>query len=210
MIRSLADLDAVQDGEFVIITLNMLSKYRKQIKRHIRIRGRNVCLVFDESDEMTNPDSKRTKAVLDCFRRVRFKLAMTGTVTRNNISECAPQLELLYNNSYNMLSWADTLYYFEKGDGGEGFLSCTNNPYYGKPISLDTLCLLSLICRRRSQFSEWVRNHRTSSTRRRWINCCPMRSSPGRLRKSQARRSEGFIKSQFHSPLRSVRCTKRP
>lgn len=134
MIRSLADLDAVQDGEFVIITLNMLSKYRKQIKRHIRIRGRNVCLVFDESDEMTNPDSKRTKAVLDCFRRVRFKLAMTGTVTRNNISECAPQLELLYNNSYNMLSWADTLYYFEKGDGGEGFLSCTNNPYYGKPI----------------------------------------------------------------------------
>lgn len=134
MIRSLADLDMVRDGEFVIITLNMLSKYRKQIKRHIRIRGRNVCLVFDESDEMTNPDSKRTKAVLDCFRRVKFKLAMTGTVTRNNISECAPQLELLYNNSYNMLSWADTLYYFEKGDGGEEFLNCTNNPYYGKPI----------------------------------------------------------------------------
>lgn len=134
MIRNLADLDAVQDREFVIITLNMLSKYRKQIKRHIRIRGRNVCLVFDESDEMTNPDSKRTKAVLDCFRRVRFKLAMTGTVTRNNISECAPQLELLYNNSYNMLSWADTLYYFEKGDSGEEFLSCSNNPYYGKPI----------------------------------------------------------------------------
>lgn len=134
MIRNLADLDAVQDGEFVIITLNMLSKYRKQIKRHIRIRSRNVCLVFDESDEMTNPDSKRTKAVLDCFRRVKFKLAMTGTVTRNNISECAPQLELLYNNSHNMLSWADTLYYFEKDNDGEEFLNCSSNPYYGKPI----------------------------------------------------------------------------
>ncbi len=134
MIRKLADLDAVEDGEFVIITLNILSKYRKQIKRHIRKRNQKVCLVFDESDEMTNPNSKRTKAVLDCFRRVKFKLAMTGTVTRNNISECAPQLELLYNNSYNMLSWADELYYFEKGNDGENFLSSTNNPYYGKPI----------------------------------------------------------------------------
>ncbi len=134
MIRSLADLDAVQDGEFVIITLNMLSKYRKQIKRHIKVRNRNVCLVFDESDEMINPNSKRTKAVLDCFRKVRFKLEMTGTVTRNNISESAPQLELLYNNSYNMISWADTLYHYEKSTEGETYLSATNNPYYGKPI----------------------------------------------------------------------------
>lgn len=134
MIRKLADLDAVKDGEFIIITLNILSKYQKQIKKHIRQRNQKVCLVFDESDEMTNPNSKRTKAVLDCFRRVKFKLAMTGTVTRNNISECAPQLELLYNNSYNMLSWADTLYYFEKSDDGEAFLNNTNNPCYGKPI----------------------------------------------------------------------------
>ena len=42
MIRNLADLNTVQDGEFVIITLNMLSKYRKQVKRHIKIRNRNV------------------------------------------------------------------------------------------------------------------------------------------------------------------------
>lgn len=133
MVKNLADLDAVQDGEFVIITLNMLSKYRKQIKRHIKIRNRNVCLVFDESDEMTNPDSKRTKAVLDCFRKVRFKLAMTGTVTRNNISESAPQLELLYNNSYNMLSWSEYLYHYAKKNDGE-CLDCSNNPYYGKPI----------------------------------------------------------------------------
>lgn len=134
MIRNLADLNTVQDGEFVIITLNMLSKYRKQVKRHIKIRNRNVCLVFDESDEMTNPNSKRTKAVLDCFRKVRFKLAMTGTVTRNNISESAPQLELLYNNSYNMISWADSLYYYEKGSDGKDYLSISNNPFYGKPI----------------------------------------------------------------------------
>ncbi len=134
MIRRLSDLDAVQDGEFVIITLNQLTKYRKQIKRHIKIRKQNVCLVFDESDEMTNPNSKRTRAVLDCFRKVRFKLAMTGTVTRNNISECAPQLELLYNNSYNMLSWATELYNYEKDSEGNEFLNTSENPYYGKPI----------------------------------------------------------------------------
>lgn len=133
MIRTLADLDEVKDGEFIIITLNMLSKYRKQIKRHIKMRQRNVDLVFDESDEMTNPDSKRTKAVLDCFRKVRFKLEMTGTVTRNNISESAPQLELLYNNSYNMISWAEDLYWYEKDEDGT-WLDSTNNPFYGKPI----------------------------------------------------------------------------
>lgn len=133
MIRTLTDLDEVRDGEFVIITLSMLSKYRKQIKRHIKMRQRNVDLVFDESDEMTNPDSKRTKAVLDCFRKVRFKLEMTGTVTRNNISESAPQLELLYNNSYNMISWAKDIYWYEKDEDGT-WLDSTNNPFYGKPI----------------------------------------------------------------------------
>lgn len=83
---------------------------------------------------MTNPNSKRTKAILDCFRRVKFKLAMTGTVTRNNISEAAPQLELLYNNSYNMISWAETLYHYDKDSEGERYLEVTNNPYYGSPI----------------------------------------------------------------------------
>lgn len=134
MIRRLADLDAVQDGELVLITLDMLSKYQRQIKYHIKRRNQKVCLVFDESDEITNPNSKRTKAVLNCFRRVKFKLEMTGTVTRNNISESAPQLELLYNNSYNMLSWATDLYFYEKSNDGEAYLSSTINPYYGKPI----------------------------------------------------------------------------
>lgn len=134
MIRRLSDLDAVQDGEFVIITLNMVSKYQKQIKRHIKQRNQKVCLVFDESDEITNPNSKRTKAMLSCFRRVQFKLEMTGTITRNNIAESAPQLELLYNNSHNMLSWAENLYWYEKDSNGEEFLNFSNNPYFGRPI----------------------------------------------------------------------------
>ena len=137
MVERLADLEKIQRGDFAIITLNMLSKYQKQIKKWIKIHGQKVALCFDESDEMTNPASVRTKAVLDVFRRVRYKLLMTGTSTRNNISEFATQLELAYNNSANMISWCDSIYSYDKkdvDDEGKPVLKCENNPYYGQPI----------------------------------------------------------------------------
>lgn len=106
-------------------------KYRKQIKRWVRMHNQKLQLIFDESDEMSNPSSVRSKAVLDCFRRCRMKLLTTGTSTRNNISEFIPQLELLYNNSVNMLSWCNTVYHYERGDDD---LSSDSNPYFGIPI----------------------------------------------------------------------------
>lgn len=132
-ISCLNDLESVKDGDWMLVTLNMLCKYRKQIKELVRKAGQNVCLIFDESDEMSNPSGKRTKAVLDCFRRARYKLLMTGTSTRNNISEIAPQLELLYNNSYNMISWAQTTYGYDRKDRESG-LQEHPNEYYGNPI----------------------------------------------------------------------------
>ena len=130
-VECLADLQRIKKGDFVIITLNKLSTYRKQIKQWMRLHTQKIQLVFDESDEMTNPASVRTKAVLDCFRRCRAKLLTTGTSTRNNISEFAPQLELLYNNSVNMLSWCSTIYHYDRG---EECLNNESNPYYGEPI----------------------------------------------------------------------------
>ncbi len=130
-VERLKDLLKIKRGDFVLITLNALSKYRKQVKRWIRMHNQKIQLVFDESDEMTNPGSVRAKAVLDCFRKCRAKLLTTGTSTRNNISEFAPQLELLYNNSVNMLSWCSTIYHYERG---EDDLSPKSNPYYGEPI----------------------------------------------------------------------------
>lgn len=129
--EKLSDLQKIKRGDFVIATLNFVSKYQKQLKRWVRMHNQKIHLVFDESDEMSNPSSVRTKAVLDIFRRCRMKLLTTGTSTRNNISEFVPQLELLYNNSVNMLSWCDTLYHYERG---EDYLSDSNNPYYGEPI----------------------------------------------------------------------------
>lgn len=109
LVEQLKDLERIRPGNFVLVTLNKLGAYRKQIKRWVRMHNQKIQLVFDESDEMSSPSSIRTKAVLDCFRKCRFKLLETGTSTRNNISEFAPQAELLYNNSVNMLSWCPTL-----------------------------------------------------------------------------------------------------
>lgn len=135
IINKTVDIDKIQQGDFVLVTLNMLCKYRKQIKRWIRIHNQKVAFCFDESDEMANPDSKRTKAALSCFRRCRYKLLMTGTTTRNNISEFAPQMEMLYNNSYNMISWAENVYRYSRGSKKEeAGLHEESNMYYGKPI----------------------------------------------------------------------------
>lgn len=130
-VESLKDFERIRRGDFVIITLNALRKYRRQIKRWIRIHNQKILLLLDESDEITNPSGATTKACLDCFRRCRSKLLTTGTSTRNNISEFAPQLELLYNNSVNMLSWCHEIYHHERDDDG---LQSKDNPYFGMPI----------------------------------------------------------------------------
>lgn len=131
-VERLADLEHIRSGDFVIMTLNKMGEYRKHIKRWLKMHGRKIQFVLDESDEISNPSTVRAKAALDCFRRCRSKLLTTGTSTRNNISEFAPQLELLYNNSINMLCWCDTTYTYDREDG------CIephyDNPYYGKPI----------------------------------------------------------------------------
>ena len=130
-VEELSDFEKIKKGDFVIITLNGLRKYQKQIKRWVRIHNENIQLVFDESDEISNASGATTKACLDCFRRVKYKLLETGTSTRNNISEFAPQQELLYNNSFNMLSWCDRIY---KRDKESGELYSEENEYFGMPI----------------------------------------------------------------------------
>lgn len=130
-VEKLKDLERIRSGDFVIITLNKISQYQKQISKWLKQHGQKVQLVLDESDEISNVGSLRTKAVLACFRRCRMKLLTTGTSTRNNISEFAPQLELLYNNSVHMVSWCSKLY---RHKGKESQLESQANLYYSKPI----------------------------------------------------------------------------
>lgn len=134
-VQRLSDLERIRPGDFVLLTLNKVSEYKKQLRRYVRQHSQKIHLVLDESDEITNPDSVRTKSCLSCFRRCRAKLLTTGTSTRNNISEFAPQLELLYNSSINMISWSPVLYGYERGSKGEeSLLTEEHNPYYGRPI----------------------------------------------------------------------------
>lgn len=126
MIESYSDIKEIKSGEFVIITLNILCKYYKQVKRFIKTLNQKAVLIFDESDSMSNMDSKRTKAVLAAFRKLKYKTLMTGTSTRNNIAEIYPQLELLYNNSCNMISKCE--YVSEHNKDGE--LEEVSNDYY--------------------------------------------------------------------------------
>ncbi|MCM1239035.1 MAG: N-6 DNA methylase [Lachnospiraceae bacterium] len=129
-----ADLQRVRRGDFVLLTLNTVSAHKKQLRKYLKRLGRNIQLILDESDEISNPNSARCQAVLSCFRRCRMKLLTTGTSTRNNISEFAPQLELLYNNSINMISWNRYIYRHSRDAEADDEPDRENNSYFGEPI----------------------------------------------------------------------------
>lgn len=131
MIENLADIHNIKPGQFVIITLNMMCKYHKFIKNYVKAICQKAVLIFDESDNISNQQSKRTKAVLNAFRKLRYKTLMTGTSTRNNIAEIYSQLELLYNNSINMLS--ECPYIQERNKEKDNELEWQSNDYYMKP-----------------------------------------------------------------------------
>lgn len=131
-IEKLSDINNIKKGQYVTITLNMMCKYHRQIKKYIKMQSQKVMLIFDESDNISQTNSKRTKAVLNAFRKVKYKLLMTGTSTRNNVAEIIPQIELLYNNSYNMISTNDYIYKRDKQNLEE--LLEQVNEYKNKPI----------------------------------------------------------------------------
>lgn len=125
-----SQLENVPEGMFVVVSVSMLSKLEKPLKRFLKRLSQKACLLFDESDKITNSSSARTKAALSIFRKLRYKLFATGTTTRNNIAELYPQLELLYNNSVNMMSYAETVYHEDRDKN----ITQADNKYYGKPF----------------------------------------------------------------------------
>ena len=104
-IKTMQDINNIQEGDIVIITFNMLCKYQKQIKKYLKKINHNFTFVLDEADSICNVTSKRTKAVLNCFQRYgKYKLLLSGTSTRNNISEVYTAFQCLYNSSVNFIS----------------------------------------------------------------------------------------------------------
>lgn len=109
-IKSLKDVYSIQPGMTILVSVDYAVKYRRHLAKYIKMQGYKVNLVFDESDEITNANAKRTKAVLSIFRRCKRKLLATGTTTRNNITEIYSQFELLYNNSQNLKCTCPKIY----------------------------------------------------------------------------------------------------
>ena len=106
----------IPKGYYVLLSLTMIGELVAPLKEFMKVRSNKVCLLFDESDEITNPSAQRTRQSLNIFRRAKYKLLATGTTTRNNIGELYSQFELLYNNSVNMM--CDAYYvYFQNKDG---------------------------------------------------------------------------------------------
>lgn len=133
-IKSIKDIENIKTGDYILISHEYLVKYEKQIKKFVKKQSQKVNLLFDESDDITNNTSKRTKAILNCFRRVKRKLLTTGTTTRNNITELYSQLELLYNNSVNMISWPEFYYIENKDKNADRAIVQKENKYYKKPF----------------------------------------------------------------------------
>ena len=130
VIRTYKDLENVPKGIFLLISTSMVGKLKRDLMRFVKLSSRKLCLIFDESDEITNPSSQRTRHILSVFRRLKYKILDTGTTTRNNIAELYSQFELLYNNSVNMTCWCNSIYHENKDKA----IECENNPHYGEPF----------------------------------------------------------------------------
>ena len=141
VIRAESDLTNVPEGMFLVVSTSMLGKLRRGLVRYVKQTSRKLCLVFDESDEITNPTSQRTRNILCIFRRLKYKILDTGTTTRNNIAELYSQFELLYNNSVNMVCWSPQVYHENK----EREIEEENNTDYGSPFPAFRGHVLSLI-----------------------------------------------------------------
>ena len=131
VVRSNADLETVSEGVFLVLSTSMLGKLKRGLARFVRRTSRKLCLVFDESDEITTPSSQRTRHILSLFRRLSYKILDTGTTTRNNIAELYSQFKLLYNNSINMICWSGRVYH----ENRDKEIEEENNPHYGEPFS---------------------------------------------------------------------------
>lgn len=130
-IEKVSDFKKIRKGHVLLISFDMIRILERHVKNFIKKQcAYKIALLVDESDELSNHTSARTRTMRNCFRRGKYKILTTGTTTRNNINELYPQLELLYNNSINMLCWSTHVYKPDKDD----IIQCSDNERYMQPF----------------------------------------------------------------------------
>lgn len=88
--------------DFLVVSLESLPTISKSLRA---LHFRN--LIVDESDNVKSKTSTRFKELRAMARNFKNKIMMSGTPTRNNVNEIYNQIELLCNNSVNMICYAD-------------------------------------------------------------------------------------------------------
>lgn len=109
-IRSVKDIDNIQSGQIVLVTFNMLVKYKKQIKKFIKIQNNKIMFVCDEADGIMNLSSRRSLATIDVFKHAKYKLLMSANMVRNAIPEAFAGFYMLYLSSVNLINKAEKIY----------------------------------------------------------------------------------------------------
>ena len=135
-VKTFKDIDSIKEGQLVLLSISILNKLQNKLKTYIKSKNQKVSLVIDESDELINPKSKRTLATKNVFRKVKFKLLTTGTTQRNEIGELYSQLEILYNNSINLICECENLY--RENKEGSIIKDYQNTDNYMKPFNAKT------------------------------------------------------------------------
>ncbi|MDD1420940.1 SNF2-related protein [Dolichospermum sp. ST_sed1] len=130
-IKAFRDIQDINKHQITIISINLLHKYKRYFKQYIKT-NKNVFTIIDESDIMTNPNSQRTKAIIDCFKYSRNKLLLSGTTCRNNIAEIFSQLSFLYLSSEHFINWSEYKIIINK----DGEQEKIKNNEYGKPFKM--------------------------------------------------------------------------
>lgn len=86
--------------DYLIVSLESLPNYYETLSR---IQFRN--LILDESDNIKSKKSIRFKSLKSLMKKFKYKIVMSWTPTRNNVVEIYNQIEILCQNSINMLSF---------------------------------------------------------------------------------------------------------
>lgn len=107
-IKKKDDID--NNSRINLISFYYLNKYKRFID------AKDSFLILDEADNISSLNSKVYKSCLSVFRKVKYKLLLSGTMTRNNINEAFPQFELMYNNNDLFKFDVDYIYTDNKGE----------------------------------------------------------------------------------------------
>jgi len=110
MIKTLKDIDNIKKNDIVIITPHYLGKYKRQLMKFVK--GKKIFTILDESHIICNVNSQIYKNMYSVFKHSTYKMLLTGTSTKNNLTELFPQLSFMYLSSVNFVD-KNEYYYIE-------------------------------------------------------------------------------------------------